>query len=139
MLTFPLRSLPLPAGLIGCSSNGYSSGSSWDGLTQAEQAAAQAGIDQVERIYNRDPIESASGLAEAAELEFFVAVDPSDPLIGVVRSAVDEPASDSDQFRWIPMVDATTFREVGPERAVAEDQPAALRVALQRPRGCHAT
>lgn len=105
--------LAVAGGLIGCSSSGYSSGSSWDGLTQAEQAAAQAGIDQVERIYNRDPIESASGLAEAAELEFFVAVDPSDPLIGVVRSAVDEPASDSDQFRWIPMVDATTFREVG--------------------------
>ena len=31
----------------------------------------------------------------------------------MVRSAVDEPASNSDQFLWIPMVDATTFREVG--------------------------
>ncbi len=49
--------LAVAGGLIGCSSSGYSSGSSWDGLSQAEQAAAQAGIDQVERIYNHDPIE----------------------------------------------------------------------------------
>jgi hypothetical protein len=100
------------AGLIGCSSS--SSNASWEGLSPAERAAAEAGIDMVERVYNREPVKAAGSVhSEAAELEFFVAVEPSDPIIGLVRSAIDEPASESDTFRWIPMVDATTFREVG--------------------------
>ena len=103
----------MAGGLVGCSSSGSSASASWGGLSQAEQAAAQAGIDQVERVYNREPVEAVNHASEAAQLEFFVAVAPADPLIGVVRSAVDEPASNSDQFLWIPMVDATTFREVG--------------------------
>lgn len=105
----------LAAGLIGCSS-GSPQASSWDGLSPAERAAAEAGIDQVERVWNRPAIESADATnAGAAELEFFVAIDPSDPIIGVVRSAVDEPATESDPFRWVPMVDAATFRQVGRE------------------------
>lgn len=68
----------------------------------------------VERVYNREPIRAVDmARSNAAELEFFVAVEPSDPIIGMVRSAVDEPASESDPFRWVPMVDATTFREIG--------------------------
>lgn len=108
-----LAGLALAAGgLIGCSSG--SSAAGWEGLSPAERAAAEAGIDQVERIYNRPPVQSADAANSAeAELEFFVAVEPDDPIIGMVRSAVDEPASDSDLFRWVPMVDATTFREIG--------------------------
>jgi len=92
------------------------SAASWELLSPAERAAAEAGIDQVERVYNRKPVsaENASG-SDAAELEFFVAISPSDPIIGMVRSAVDEPASESAPFRWVPMVDAATFRMVGRE------------------------
>ena len=108
-----VSTLLLAGGLIGCSSGGGYSASSWDGLSQAERAAAQAGIDQVERVYNREPLEPSEGNSDAAELEFYLTVDLVDPMIGVVRSAVDQPTSDSDVFRWLPMVDATTFREIG--------------------------
>lgn len=103
-------------GLIGCSSGSSASASNWEALSPAERAAAEAGIDQVERVYNRKPVEAVTAASsEAAELEFFVAVSPSDPIIGMVRSAVDEPASEGAPFRWVPMVDAATFRMVGRE------------------------
>ncbi|MFU8830297.1 MAG: SecDF P1 head subdomain-containing protein [Phycisphaerales bacterium] len=105
----------LAGGLIGCSS-GSSQASNWDSLSTAEQAAAAAGIDQVERVWNRAGIEPVDAMpGNPAELEFFVAIDPTDPIIGVVRSAVDEPALDTDAFRWVPMVDAANFRQIGRE------------------------
>lgn len=68
----------------------------------------------VERVYSRERVKPVTAAhSDAAELEFFVAVEPNDPIIGLVRSAIDEPASETDSFRWIPMVDATTFREIG--------------------------
>lgn len=104
----------LGVGLIGCTSSGDAT--SARGLSQAELAAAEAGIDQVERIWNRAgvaPIDA--NIRPDAELEFFVAIDPTDPIIGVVRSAVDEPARETDAFRWVPMVDAANFRRIGRE------------------------
>lgn len=103
-------------GLIGCSSGSSTNAVHWERLSPAERAAAQAGIDQVERIYNRTPVDAANAPdSDAAQLEFFVAVSPSDPIIGMVRSAIDEPAAENAPYRWVPMVDAASFRMVGRE------------------------